>query len=252
MIEPVYDADGVTLYHGRCEDVLPFIRTPVDAIMADLPYQTTKNSWDRMIDPKILWHLYHGLMRPTTPALLFSSGRFTSTMMGSNLDEFRFDLIWDKDAVTGFLNANRQPLRGHENILVFYDRQPVYNPQKVYTGKKTHSRGKSVERTNNHYGNFVDQPVGEQDGYQHPRSILKFARPKGGKHPTQKPIDLMEWMVRSYTNENDLILDNVCGVGSTLVAARNCGRRAIGIEMHEPFVEETIKRLESGKTGDRW
>jgi site-specific DNA-methyltransferase (adenine-specific) len=249
---PVYHEAGIELYHGRCEDILPFLPNPVDAVMADLPYATTRNTWDRPIEPKILWHLYHQLARPTTPVVLFGSGRFSARMIVSNEDEFRYDLVWDKEAVTGHLNAKRQPLRAHEDLLVFYQRQPHYDPQMVYTGRSSHSRGKRVDRTINHYGAFTNTPVADQDGYQYPRSILAFKRPKGGQHPTQKPVALMEWLIRSYTKPGDLVLDNVCGSATTLAAARNCGRRAIGIEMHDPYIEAAVARLKSGATGDRW
>lgn len=252
MIEPVFNDDGIELYHGRCEDVLPFLTTPVDAVVADLPYETTRNSWDRAIAPKILWHLYHQLARPTTPFLVFGSGKFTARMVVSNEDEFRYSLVWDKEAVSGHLNAKKQPLRSHEDIMVFYAKQPFYDPQMVYTGRSSHSRGKRTDRTINHYGDFVNTPVVEQDGYQYPRSILTFKRPKGGKHPTQKPVALIEWMIRSFTKPGDLVLDNVCGSATTLVAARNCGRRAVGIEMHEPYIEHCIERLQSGAEGDLW
>jgi site-specific DNA-methyltransferase (adenine-specific) len=250
--EPVFDADGIMLYGGRCEEVLPYLLEPVDAVIADLPYQTTRNSWDRKIDPKILWHLYRPLLRPRTPVLLFGTGIFMAEMMMSNPGEFRYDLIWDKEAVSGHLNAKRQPLRGHESILMFYGQAPFYDPQMIFTGRSSHSRGSRVDRTVNHYGAFVNTPVVDQQGYQHPRSILRFPRPKGGQHPTQKPVALLEWMIRSYTRPGDLILDNVCGSASTLIAARNCGRRAIGIEMHQPYVDIAINRLASGQTGDHW
>lgn len=255
MPQACHERDGIQLFHGRCEDVMPALKNTFDAVIADLPYQTTRNTWDRMIDPKILWHCYHGLVGPRSPVLLFGSGMFTARMMMSNPDEFRYDLVWDKDTVTGHLNAKKQPLRCHENILVFYGQQPEYDSQMVYTGRKSHSRGKKSERTNNHYGHFVDTPVVDTDGYQHPRSILKFARPKlpkGQGHPTQKPIKLMEWMIRSYTQPGDIVLDNVAGSSTTLVAARNCGRRGIGIEASEEFVEMSINRLNSGAEGDRW
>lgn len=252
MIEPVYDVGGITLYHGRCEDIMPMLPQLVDAVMADLPYATTRNDWDRLIDPKILWHCYRSLCGPRSPVLLFGSGMFSAEMMVSNRAAWKYNLVWDKQAVTGFLNAKRQPLRAHEDILVFYKQQPHYDPQMVFTGRSSHSRGSRVERTVNHYGQHANTPVVEQDGYQHPRSILTFKRPKSGKHPTQKPIELMEWMVRSYTAPGELILDNVCGSATTLVAARNCGRRAIGIEAHEAYIEEAIRRLESGAEGDKW
>lgn len=251
MISPVYDVDGITLYAGDCLEVMPFLTSPVDAIVADLPYATTRNSWDRLIDPKLLWHCYHGLARPTSPVLLFGTGLFAARMTMSNEAEYRYDLVWDKEAVSGYLNAQRQPLRGHESILVFYGRQPAYDPQLVFTGRSSHSRGTKAERALNHYGDHVNTPVAGEDGWQHPRSILRYKRPKG-RHPSQKPVDLVEWMIRSYTRPGDLVLDNVAGSGTTLVAARNAGRRAIGIELFPPYVEQTIARLESGAKGDRW
>lgn len=255
MIEPVYDADGVTLYAGRCENVMPRLTGTVDAVLADLPYQTTTETWDRVIDPKILWHLYGGLAGPRVPIVLFGSGMFAAQMMVSNPALFRYDLVWDKDAITGHLNAKRQPLRCHEKLLVFYRQQPYYDPQMVYTGRSSHSRGSTRERTNRHYGHYENTDVVDQGGFQHPRSILRFPRPKlpkGMGHPTQKPVALMEWLVRSYTPPGALILDNVCGSATTLVAARKHGRRAIGIEMNPAFVEMAINRLTSGSEDDRW
>lgn len=257
LLEPVYDADGIQLFHGRCEDVLPFVHDLVDMVYADLPYATTQQHWDRMIDPKTLWYLYRALIRPTTPVVLFGTGAFAATMLLSNPDEFRYDLVWDKEAVTGFLNAKRQPLRCHENLLVFGKRPGTYNPQLVFTGRSSHGRGKNLDRTINHYGGFQNTDVSEEqpDGWQHPRSILRFKRPKmpkGTGHPNQKPVALADWAIRTYTNPGDLVLDNVCGSATTLVAARTAGRRAIGIEMHEPFVEMAVARLESGSEEDRW
>jgi site-specific DNA-methyltransferase (adenine-specific) len=254
VISPVYDADGIQVYAGDCLTTMPFLREPVDMVLADLPYQTTRNTWDREIPAKHLWHEYGQLRRPATPVVLFGTGLFAARMMLSNEQEWRYDLVWDKQAVTGFLNAKHQPLRGHESLLVFYRRQPHYEPQMVHTGRKSHSRGKRRDRTINHYGAFENTEVVEQDGWQHPRSILTFPRPKvkKGGHPTQKPVALCEWLIRSYTRPGDLVLDNVAGSGTTLVAARNLGRRAIGIELHEPYVDQMVRRLASGAAGDRW
>ncbi len=255
MITPVYDADGIRLFAGRCEDVLPWLHDLFDLVAADLPYGTTTEMWDRKIDPKILWHLYAPLLRPRTPVILFGSGMFTAEMMVSNPEMYRYGLVWNKDAVTGHLNAKRQPLRCHEDLSVFYRDAPFYDPQMVYTGRTSHSRGSKVERTNRHYGEYVNTPVVEQDGYQHPRSILTFARPKmprGQGHPSQKPVALMEWIIRSYTRPGDLVLDNVAGSATTLVAARNCGRRAVGIEMEPEFIDMAVARLSSGSPDDRW
>lgn len=255
MITPVYDVDGITLYAGECEAIMPTLPQRFDAVMADLPYATTQNDWDRPIDPKILWHCYRSLCGERTPILLFGSGIFTARMMMSNEAAWRYNLVWDKCATSGPLNAKRQPLRAHEDILVFYGRQPFYDPQMVFTGRSSHSRGSTVERTVNHYNAFDNTPVVDQAGFQYPRSILAFKRPKlpkGMGHPTQKPVALMEWMIRSFTRPGDLVLDNVCGSASTLVAARNCGRRAVGIEKHLPYVENAVARLESGSPEDRW
>lgn len=249
---PVYDADGVQLYHGDCLDLMGVLPGTVDAVLADLPYGTTRNQWDRVLPNKLLWHLYRGLIGDRTPLVLFGTGMFSARLMLAQPDLYRYSLVWKKEAVSGHLNAKRQPLREHEDLLVFYDRQCTYNPQMVFTGRASHSRGKRVDRTVNHYGAHHNTPVVEQHGYQHPRSVLTFPRPKGGKHPTQKPIDLMRWLVRTYTNPGDLILDNVCGSGTTLVAARLEGRRSIGIEADEKHVHNAAERLASGSEGDRW
>lgn len=247
----VYAADGIELWAGDCLDVMPGL-PQVDAILADLPYATTRNHWDRFIDPKLLWACYRRLMGPRTPVVLFGSGIFTHRMAVSAEDLWRYNLVWRKGHVTGHLNAKRQPLREHEDLLVYYQRQPTYNPQMVYTGRKAHSRGTTVDRVNNHWGHSTNTPVIDRDGYQYPRSVLEFTRPKGARHATQKPVELMRWLIRTYTNPGDLILDNVAGSGTTLVAARAEGRRAIGIESHPPHVEMALERLESGSDGDHW
>lgn len=192
---PVVTVDGIEVYHGDCLDVMPTLGV-VDAVMADLPYATTRNTWDRMIDPKLLWERYDWLTGPRSPVILFGSGIFTAQMMMSNPARYRYSLVWDKQTVTGHLNAKRQPLRAHEDLLVFYDQAPPYHPQMVHTGRASHSRGRRRDRT--------------------------------------------------------VILDNVAGSGTTLVAARNCGRRAIGIEGRDDYVGMIADRLRSGATGDRW
>lgn len=249
-MDPVCELDGITVYHGDCLDVMPTLGT-VDAVLADLPYATTRNTWDRAIDPKLLWHWYDWLGHDHAPVILFGSGIFTARMIGSNEAAYRYSLIWDKQTVTGHLNAQRQPLRSHEDLNVFYRKPPTYNPQMVHTGRSSHSRGRRRSRTVNHWGGFDNTDVVDQDGWQYPRSILSFARPKG-KHPSQKPVALMEWLIRSYTNEGDVVLDNVAGSGTTLVAARNCGRRSIGIEVRDDYVGMIVDRLTSGSEGDSW
>ena len=250
--QPIYDADGIQLFWGDCFAVLPFLHEPVDLVVADLPYGTTRNDWDRELPNKQLWHEYNQLVRPRGAVLAFGTGSFSARFIVDNLAAYKYSLIWDKQAVSGFLNSKRQPLRCHEDINVFYRQQPTYHPQMVATGRKSHSRGTRVDRTINHYGQFANTEVVDQDGLQYPRSILQFKRPKGAKHPSQKPIALIEWLIRTYTNEGDLVLDNVCGSATTLAAARNCGRRAIGIEKRADFCDMAVARLASGATGDHW
>lgn len=164
---------------------------------------------------------------------------------------WRRSLIWQKDQPTGHLNAKVQPLRDHEDLAVFYGRAPVYHPQMVHTGRSSHSRGKRKDRTINHYGHFENTAVVDQDGWQYPRSVLRFPKPRG-LHPSQKPVELARWLIRTFTDPGDVVLDPVCGSGTTLVAARAEGRRAVGIELHEPFAHMAAERLTSGSDKDRW
>lgn len=254
-MDPVYDRDGVTLYHGDCLVVLHQLLVTVQLVLEDLPYGTTRMDWDRPIDNKLLWHALAGLCGPRTPVVAFGTGSFWAELVMSNRADYRYDLIWDKQAVTGHLNAKKQPLRAHENIAVFYRQQPAYQPQMVFTGRSSHSRGSRSERTVNQWGGFENTEVVDQDGFQYPRSIIQAKRPKlpkGKGHPSQKPVELLGTIVRSFTAPGDLVLDPVAGSGSTLVAARTAGRRAIGIEQDPEWVANIIERLDSGSEGDNW
>lgn len=252
MDTPVYDHDGVTLYQGDCLTIMPTLPQRVGMILADLPYGTTRNHWDRPLPNKLLWHCYRQLAGPRTPIVLFGTGRFGAELIVSNAADYRYTIVWDKDAVSGHLNAKRQPLRCHEDLMVFYGKQPTYHPQMVDTGRRSHSRGTKRDRTINHYGLFENTGVVDQGGMQYPRTIVKSTRPKSGQHPNQKPVELCEWLIRTFTDPGDLVLDNVAGVATTLIAARNTGRRGIGIEDHAPYIERAVARLHSGATGDRW
>lgn len=256
MLTPYYEGDGITLYHGDCLFVMPLLSSTFDFVLADLPYGSTRNDWDREIPAKLLWSQYHALIGKRTAVALFGSGIFSARTVVSNERQYKYSLVWDKAAVTGHLNAKKRPLAAHEEVHVFYEAQPTYNPQMVFTGRSSHSRGKRTDRTINHWGHFTNTEVVEQAGYQYPRSILTFPRPKLPKgftgHPNQKPVALCEWFVRTFTNEGELVLDNVAGSGTTLVAARNAGRRAIGIEAREDYCEMAATRLASGSPEDRW
>lgn len=245
-VAPFYDSDDVTLYHGDCLDLMPLLDERFDMILADPPYGTTRNDWDRELPNKLLWANYDQLIASArTPVVMFASGSFGARLIVENLSRYRYTLIWEKNTVSGFLNAKRQPLRSHEDIIVFYAKQPTYNPQMVDTGRRSHSRGTKRERAVNHYNEFTNTEVADQDG-QYPRSVLRYPRPKQGLHPSQKPLDLCRWLIRTYTNPGDLILDNVAGSATTLLAARLEGRRAIGIEAREDYCITARNRLMEG------
>lgn len=247
-LEPYYRDSGIDLYLADCLALMPELDVTADMVLADLPYGTTRNTWDKALPNKLLWEQYHRLTKQRAAVVCFGSGSFSARFMVDNLAEYRYSLVWDKQTVTGHLNANRQPLRSHEDLMVFYRAQPTYNPQKT-PGEAPHSRGSTRERTINHWGSFDNTEVPEYEGeyLQHPRSVWSYKRPKDGFNETQKPVDLCEALIRSYTDPGELVLDNAAGSGTTLLAARNIGRRAIGIEIRESQAEIAVKRLQAGK-----
>jgi len=234
---------------GDCLDVMKDIESQsVDMILADLPYGVTKNKWDSVISLDLLWKQYERIIKQNGAIVLFGQDKFTARLMLSNESLHRYNLIWNKVLTSGFLNANRMPMRQHEDICVFYKKQPVYNPQKV-KGVPSHSKGNNVGKKNsdvlqnNNYGDFV---LVQTDGdMKHPTSIVTFSKPHPSVslHPTQKPVELLEWLIKTYTDENDLVLDNTMGVGSTCRAAKNIGRRYIGIEKEEKYYNIAIEKL---------
>lgn len=236
--------DGV--YLGDCIELMKQIEDKsIDCIICDLPYGRTQNRWDSVIPFDILWETYNRIIKDNGAILLFADGLFMAELMLSNKKMWRYNLVWDKVLTSGFLNANRQPLRQHEEIVVFYKKQPTYNPQKV-KGMANHSKGKPKENNNHNYNSFgwVDN-VDKLGDMKHPKSIITFSKPHPSTmiHPTQKPLDLLEWLVKTYTNENDLVLDNCMGSGTTCVACKNLGRRFIGIEKDEYYFQLAEQRL---------
>lgn len=183
-----------------------------------------------------LWYEYERAIKDNGCIALFAQGLFYVDLVNSNRKLFRYDIVWDKGLSSGFLNAKRMPLRRHEQIAIFYKKQPTYNPQ-MTKGKPLHSKGTAYlhkETVNRNYGNFNmtdDTRAGNEEKY--PVSIIKFDKPHPSivKHPTQKSVECCEWIIRTYTNENGLVLDNCMGVGTTGIAARNTNRRFIGIEI---------------------
>lgn len=204
----------------------------IDMIFCDLPYGKTKNKWDSVIPPELLWEQYERIIKPHGAILLFGQDKFTAKMMLSNEKLHRYNIIWKKTTPTGFLNANKMPMRTHEDIMVFYKKLPTYNPQKT-TGhirkvSKAEHKRKSTKTSN--YGEHGLTTYDSTERY--PTSVWEFAtdRQKSAIHPTQKPLDLCTYAIRTYTNKNDLILDNCCGSGTIPLAAKIESRNYIGMD----------------------
>jgi len=218
----------------------------VDMILCDLPYGTTECKWDAVIPFAPLWEQYKRIAKNNAAIVLFAAQPFTTDLINSNRKMFRYDIIWRKNAPTGFLNANRMPLRAHESILVFYRRLPTYRPQK--------SKGKPYRtnsRTNTQiYGAAQRIPTVNQ-GDRHPTSVVDFATCNTTKdkpvHPTQKPVPLLEYLIRTYTNEGETVLDNCMGSGSTGVACLHTGRNFIGMEKDSDYFTIAERRIAAAR-----
>jgi DNA modification methylase len=228
----------VDLRQGDCLEILPSLPSgSVDMVLCDLPYGTTQNKWDSIIPLDKLWAEYRRICRGAI--VLTAAQPFTSALVMSALDIFKYQWVWDKSQVTGFLNAKKQPLRRHEDVLVFYEKQPTYNPQ--FTDGKPYAISRSHATSN--YGSQVDNTT-ESDGRRYPTSILPIPQPriKGG-HTTQKPVALMEYLIRTYTNEGETVLDNTMGSGTCGVAVRKTGRNFIGIERDPAYFAIASARI---------
>lgn len=195
-----------------------------------------------------IWKEINRIGKENAPTILFGQDKFTMRMMLSNINQHRYNLIWEKDRPSGFLNARRMPLRSHEDIMIFYKKLPTYNPQ-FFEGKPLHGMGTAYidsEQVNNNYGKFVkDEDSNKREGstQKFPRSVLKYNRPHPPIHPTQKPVDLLEYLIKTYTNEGDVVLDFTIGSGSTGVACRNTGRKFIGIELDSNYYNIAKERI---------
>ena len=230
----------------------------VDCIISDLPYEVLNKGnkhaqWDKMLPLDKLWEQYNRVIKDNGAIILFGQGMFTAQLMTSNPKMWRYNLIWDKNAPTGFLNANRMPLRSHEDIMVFYKSLPTYNPQmvKCEPHKRNHGTGSmKVNPVNRCYGKFIDLPIQISDE-KFPKSIITIPKEHCiGKifHPTQKPVTLIEWLIKTYTNEGETVLDNCMGSGTTAIACMNTNRNFIGFELDKGYYDIAIKRIEENQT----
>lgn len=242
-----------TVYNMDCIEGMALMPDKsVDAIIADLPYGVLNRNnksaqWDKMIPLESLWEQYNRIAKPDAPIILFSQGAFTARLIMSQPKKWRYNLVWVKDRVSGHLNAGRMPLRQHEDIVLFYDRLPVYHPQMRPCSPKerNHSRCDPVEFTNRCYGKMKAVPVRMADD-KYPTSVIFM--PKEHKtgafyHPTQKPVALLEYLIRTYTDEEDLVLDNAIGSGTTAVAAINTGRHFIGFDIETDYCDIARMRI---------
>lgn len=223
-----------TLFQGDCLQVLPtFPDASIDLILCDLPYGTTQNAWDSIIPLDRLWREYWRILKPDGAIVLTAQGLFTARLILSQPNAFKYKIVWTKSKPTNFLNAKKQPLRRHEDVCVFYRKQPIYHPQ-MSTGSP-YDKGVRKNQLSGAYGDFQPCHVHSQ-GERYPTDVVYFktAESEGPVwHPTQKPVALGRYFVRTFTNPGDLVLDNAFGSGSFLVAAALEGRDFVGIERNE-------------------
>lgn len=222
----------------------------VDLILTDPPYGTTACKWDSVIPFEPMWAELKRIIKPNGAIVLFGAEPFSSLLRCSNIKDFKYDWIWEKSKATGFLNSKKQPLRAHEVISVFYSKPPTYNPQMVEG--VSYNKGVRKEQTDNDvYGSFKQVEV-KSDGFRFPRSVqyFKTAELEGGFHKTQKPVALLEYLIKTYTNENEVVLDFTAGSFSTGVACVNTNRKFLGIEMDEKYFEIGVNRILNHKNPD--
>lgn len=280
----------IKLYNGDCLEIMKEIPSKsIDMILCDLPYQVTKNKWDIIIpmndyviiDDEVLekdkfylqqfmkgltkkeidkiwkenkqeglWSHYNRVVKDNGAILLFGQDIFSAQLINSNLKMYKYKWFWKKDRPSGFLNAKKMPLKDVEEILVFYKKCPIYNPQ-FWEGIPLHGMGtkyKEGNLDNNNYGKFASHtnPSANREGdtKKYPRQVLEFKRPHPPIFPTQKPVDLCEYLIKTYTNEGDLVLDNCMGSGSTGVACKKLNRKFIGIELNSETFNLAKDRIE--------
>ena len=252
LIEPISENVVITenapttinLFKGDCLIEMAQIKSgSIDMILCDLPYGITKNDWDIIIPFDKLWEHYNRIIKDNGAVVLFGSQPFTSLMITSNLKNFRYCLVWEKNKFSDFLNAKRKPMKTNEDIAIFYKKQPTYNPQYWYSTPYTRWNTQLAVDKQTNYGNHKENFVESLDGKRLPTTVLKFNRIERPKHPTQKPVDLLEWLIKTYSNEGEVVLDNCMGIGSTGVACKNLKRSFIGIELNDVYFDianETI------------
>lgn len=229
-----------TIYNEDCLDGMKRIPDKsIDMILCDLPYGTTRNKWDSIIPLEELWVHYNRIIKDNGAIVLFAQTPFDKVLGSSNLKMLKYEWIWEKTEATGFLNAKKMPLKSHENILVFYKKPPVYNPQ-FTEGKSYKYKKEGISSTN--YGESKGTDLIVNDGKRCPKTVQLFKKDKG-LHPTQKPLALCEYLIKTYTNKGETVLDNCMGSGTTAIACINTNRNYIGFELDSEYHAIAEKRV---------
>lgn len=233
----------IRLHNADCFDVFPQIDSgTVDLVCADIPYGTTQCRWDSVLDLPLMWEQLYRIVKPSAAIVLFSAQPFTSVLVNSNLRDWRSEWIWEKGNATGFLNAKKQPLRAHENIEVFYRRQPTYNPQFTHGHERRTSKRKTVN--SECYGKALTMTKYDSTS-RYPRDVQFFSSDKqtGNYHPTQKPLALVQYLIETYSNPGDTVLDFTMGSGTAGVACQQTERNFIGIEKDAAIYRTACQRM---------
>ena len=246
----IADGSGSALFQGDCLDIMPLIPDKsVQLILADLPYGTTACKWDSIIDLELLWKQYKRIIKPNGAIVLTASQPFTTKLISSNYAWFKYEWIWDKGHSTNFMLSKKQPLKYHENILVFSNKQHFYNPIKTKREKDKDYTGSKNEYKNNNIVSRIKDTTKNLRTHLYPKSIQYFSSQQkecnnlNRLHPTQKPLELMKYLISTYSNENDMVLDNTMGSGTTCLAAKELNRKFIGIEKEVKYYDVAVARV---------
>jgi len=246
-MKPYYETDLGVLYHGDCLEIMPHLE-PVDLVLTDPPYGITACKWDSVIPFDEMWERLNKLIKPNGAIVLFGSEPFSSALRMSNIKNYKYDWVWEKTQGSNFQILKHQPWKMNENILIF-NAKGVYNPQKYKVSEdKIDKRINVNDITTNKDGIYgvLKRTRKRDDGTRYPSNILKYSNPNNNSfHPTQKPVALMEYLIKTYTNEGETVLDFTIGSGTTAVACERLNRRWIGIEIEEKYCEIADKRIEN-------
>lgn len=246
MLTPqqLFQQNDISLQYGDCLELMSDIPDKfIDLICCDMPYGTTNCRWDCEIDLQMLWQQYNRIIKDNAAIVLFAQTPFDKVLGASNLKHLRYEIIWEKTHPTGHLNAKKMPMKAHENILIFYKKLPTYNPQKT----SGHIRKSAVKRGDKTpiYGEQTFTELSYDSTERYPRSVLRFPSDKqvSNFHPTQKPLALIEWLINTYSNSGDIVLDNCMGGGTAGVASKKLKRRFIGMDSDKHFYGVSVNRI---------